>query len=131
MSAKKVGWIQTGFADWINTVWSRRPSGLLKNARSFGMGLIQASHERNIKKKLKQMKPDAVIIPGGLTTPMVQPLDVSSNQPFKNSVKKQWTTCGWTVRSIHLHLGVDPVIFHFNFRFTFERIPFDIIFTCF
>ena len=60
----------------------------------------------NIKKKLKQMKPDAVIIPGGLTTPMVQLLDVSSNQPFKNSVKKQWTTCGWTVGSIHLHLGV-------------------------
>ena len=36
----------------------------------------------NIKKKLKQMKPDAVIIPGGLTTPMVQPFDVSINQPF-------------------------------------------------
>ena len=70
--------MQTGLADWINRVWSRRPGRLLKNARCFGMGLIQASRELNIKKKLKQMKPDAVIIPGGLTTPMVQPFDVSN-----------------------------------------------------
>ena len=42
----------------------------------------------NVERKLKQLKTDAVVIPGGLT-PIVQPLDMSINSPTSGYVHQQ------------------------------------------
>ena len=81
------GWMdEAGLADWVTTVWSRRPGRLLKTSGLLLWDSFWPHMCDNIKKKLIQLKTDAVVIPGGLT-PIVQPLDVSINKPFKDSVK--------------------------------------------
>ena len=86
------GWMdETGLADWVSNVWSRRPGGLLQKPGLLVWDSFRPHMSENIKKRLKHAKTDTVVIPGGLT-PMVQPLDVSINKPFKDSVKTQWTT---------------------------------------
>ena len=86
------GWMdQVGLVDWVDAVWSRRPGGLLKKPGLIVWDSFKPHMSKKIKKKLRQLKTDTVIILGGLT-PIVQPLDVSINKSFKDSVKRQWTT---------------------------------------
>ena len=84
---------EVGLVDWVDTVWSRRPGRLLKKPGLLVWDLFRP-HMRlseKIKKKLRQLKTNTVTIPGG-PTPIVQPLEVSINKPFKDYVKCQWTT---------------------------------------
>ena len=82
---------ETGLADWIIQFGQGDLVGYSNGQGILVWDSFRPHMSENIKKKLKEMKTDTVIIPGELTA-MVQPLDVSINQPFKNSVKKQWTT---------------------------------------
>ena len=89
---------EAGLVDWVTTVWSRRPGGLLRKPGLLVRDSFRPHMSDNVKMKLKQLKTDAVVIPGGLT-PIIQPLDVSVNKPFKDSVKGQWIT--WVYSGKH------------------------------
>ena len=51
-----------------------------------------------VKKTVKQMKSDLVIIPGGMTS-QLQVLDVVVNKPFKDNLRKQYSA--WLLSEDH------------------------------
>jgi hypothetical protein len=43
----------------------------------------------SVKNQLRKMKTELVVIPGGMTS-VLQPVDVSVNKPFKDSLRQQY-----------------------------------------
>jgi len=50
----------------------------------------------SVKNQLHKMKTELVVIPGGMTS-VLQPMDISSNKPFKDRLRQQYLT--WIVDS--------------------------------
>lgn len=85
------GWMSAELmVDWVKTVWGRRPGGLLLPSMlvldSFRGHLVD-----RVRNELKELRTDLAVIPGGLTS-ILQPLDVSLNKPFKDNVRRLYTT---------------------------------------
>ena len=77
------GWMDKALTmNWIKTVWSRRPSGVLKKKSMLVIDSFHCHRMPTIKAQLKQEHTDLVIIPGGLTR-LLQPLNVAVNKPMK------------------------------------------------
>lgn len=72
---------------WIDKVWSRRPGGLLKKPALLVWDHFRDHRTDLAKRKVKQLKTQLAVIPGGLTC-QLQPLDVSVNKSFKGFMKK-------------------------------------------
>uniref|UniRef100_K7GI96 HTH CENPB-type domain-containing protein n=1 Tax=Pelodiscus sinensis TaxID=13735 RepID=K7GI96_PELSI len=56
----------------------------------------------SIKKRRQQDKTDLAIIPGGMTK-MLQPLDVTVNNPMKDALCRKWKT--WLLEGEHIYYG--------------------------
>ena len=69
---------------WINRVWINRSGGLRKDKSL--LVWENSTYGRFCKKTLGQENTDMAINPGGLTSAL-QPLDVSINKPFKDTVR--------------------------------------------
>lgn len=90
------GWMSADLvAEWITTVWGLRPGALL--LPSF---LVLDSFRRHlgdsVRRKLKELCTDIVVIPSGLTS-VLQPLYVSLSKPFKDNVRRlyiEWMAAG-------------------------------------
>lgn len=77
------GWMTDDLVvDWINTVWARRPGGLLRQKSMLVLDSFRGHLTEKVKSKIREEKSDLVVIPGGMTK-MLQPLDVVVNRPFK------------------------------------------------
>ena len=74
--------------DWtkncFRTRTKRQPSLLV-------MDSFRCHFTDKVKKEVRKAGGTTAIIPGGCT-PVLQPLDVSINKPFKAAVKTQWVT---------------------------------------
>lgn len=86
------GWMdENGVKLWVKNIWEKRP-GALRNPESLLVWDMFRSHlTEKTKKLLKECNTDMAVIPGGLT-PLVQPLDVCINKPFKGNLKRLWNT---------------------------------------
>lgn len=84
------GWMDdSGCVKWINEVWARRPGAMLKPKSLLVWDMFKSHLTDTAKKLLKSKKTDMAVIPGGLTS-VLQPLDVSLNKPFKDSMRTKW-----------------------------------------
>lgn len=88
--AQEKGWMSADLmADWVHTVWGRRPGALLLPSLlvldSFRGHLCE-----NVRRELEELRTEIAVIPGGLTS-VLQPLDVCVNKPFKDGVRRLYT----------------------------------------
>ena len=89
------GWMDVdGMKLWIQKVWSSRPGGLLRRRSLLVWDAFRAHLAEPVKRALQQTNTDVAVIPGRLTS-VLQPLDVYLNKPFKDRIRKRWTT--WMV----------------------------------
>ena len=73
------------YSEWLNEVFSKRHGAMFSQP-----ALLLVDQARSHKAEVKNMKNvTTVFIPGGCT-PILQPLDVSINKPFKVHVKECW-----------------------------------------
>ena len=85
------GWMDSeGMLVWLEKVWAFRPGGFKSKSLmvwdSFAGHLVQRVKDR----VTRGYNTDLAVIPGGMT-PVVQPLDVSLNRPFKCHYRAQWS----------------------------------------
>ncbi|KAH8019839.1 hypothetical protein HPB51_022811 [Rhipicephalus microplus] len=76
--------------DWVKTVWARRPGGLLLPSMLV-LDSVRGHLVDRVRDELKELRTDLAVIPGGLTS-ILQRLDVSLNKPFKDNVRRLYTT---------------------------------------
>ncbi|KAJ8386439.1 hypothetical protein AAFF_G00170360 [Aldrovandia affinis] len=69
--------------DWLKVVWGRRRGGLRKRRNMLVLDAFRGHLTEPVKKQVKAMNGDLVIIPGGMTS-QLQVLDVVVNKPFKD-----------------------------------------------
>ncbi|KAM3597912.1 uncharacterized protein V6R79_011098 [Siganus canaliculatus] len=81
--------------DWLKVVWGRRRGGLRKTRN---MDAFHGNLTEPVKKRLRSMNGDIVIIPGGMTS-QLQVLDVVVNKPFKDNLRKRYTE--WLLSTDH------------------------------
>jgi len=72
--------------DWVDKVWDRRPGALRTQKAMLVLDSFQGHLNEDVKTKLQRGRTDMVVIPGGVT-PILQPLDISINKPFKESLR--------------------------------------------
>ena len=70
--------------DRLQSVWAKRPGGLLKKRAFLVLDAFRCQCMSAIKKKLESNKTDLTIIPDGMMK-IQQPLDVTVNKPVKDS----------------------------------------------
>uniref|UniRef100_A0A672FD58 DDE-1 domain-containing protein n=1 Tax=Salarias fasciatus TaxID=181472 RepID=A0A672FD58_SALFA len=94
--AQEKGWMETELVvDWLKVVLGRRRGGLRKTRNM----LVLTEHlTEPVKKQLRSMNGDLVIIPGGMTS-QLQVLDVVVNKPFKDNLRKKYTE--WLLSADH------------------------------
>ena len=80
----------SGCVKWINEVWAHRPGAMLKPKSVLVWDMFKSHLTDTAKKLVKSKKTDMEVIPGGLTS-VLQPLDVSLNKPFKDSMRTKWS----------------------------------------
>ena len=85
--------------DWLKTVWSKRPGGLLRKKSMLVLDAFRCHRMPFIKKKLVEDKTDLVIIPSGMTK-MLQPLDVCVNKLVKDALRLLWNM--WLLEGDHM-----------------------------
>lgn len=88
------GWMTAELmSDWIEVVWQRRPGAMLGGpSGTRSMLLLDAFRGHltpEVKRRLQKSNCDLVVIPGGMT-PVLQPLDVSVNKPFKAYLRQEY-----------------------------------------
>ena len=76
----------TGCIDWIRSTFPRNNEG---RRRLLVWDSCQVHLTAAVRQALLGREIDVAVIPGGLT-PLVQPLDVSINRPFKMRVRHMW-----------------------------------------
>ena len=77
-----------GMKLWLQKVWSKHPSGLLKKPSLLVYDQFKAHVTESTKRFATKLKTHLAVIPGGLTN-QLQPLDVSVNKPFKRFMHKE------------------------------------------
>lgn len=78
--------------EWFRLVWLRRPGGLLRPKSMLVLDSFRGHITERVKRAVANADCQLAIIPGGLT-PVLQPLDVALNKPFKDRVAalyKDW-----------------------------------------
>uniref|UniRef100_A0A3Q1GUX3 Pogo transposable element derived with KRAB domain n=1 Tax=Acanthochromis polyacanthus TaxID=80966 RepID=A0A3Q1GUX3_9TELE len=97
--AQEKGWMETELVvDWLKVVWGRRRGGLRKTRSMLVLDAFRGHLTEPVKKQLRSMNSDLVIIPGGMTS-QLQVLDVVVNKPFKDSLRKRHTE--WLLSADH------------------------------
>jgi hypothetical protein len=85
------GWMdENGKKLWLEKVWCKLPGGLLKKPSLLVCDQFKSHVTEATKKRVKDLNSQLAIILGGLTS-QLQPLDVSTNEPFKVSMHEEWT----------------------------------------
>lgn len=85
------GWMTDDLVvDWLNTVWNRRPGGLLRQRSMLVLDSFRGHLTDKVKSRIREERCDLVTIPGGLTK-VLQPLDVVVNRPFKAHFTRQYS----------------------------------------
>ena len=74
--------------DWLGTVW-RRVGGLTRKRSMLVLDSFRALLSPRINNMLKLLNTESIFIPGGMAS-ILEPLDVATNKPFKNRMKKKW-----------------------------------------
>uniref|UniRef100_K7GHM1 Uncharacterized protein n=1 Tax=Pelodiscus sinensis TaxID=13735 RepID=K7GHM1_PELSI len=93
------GWIYEALMlDWLQTVWVKRPGGLMRKWSLTVLDAFWCHRMPSVKKRLQQDKTDLAIIPGGMTK-MLQALDVTVNKPMKDALRRKWNT--WLLEDEH------------------------------
>ena len=91
VTANEKGWMnETLMVRWLTEIWMKevgRKSLLV-------MDSFRGHLTDRVKSALKQRRVIPAIIPGGCTSKL-QPLDVSINKPFKQSLRKSWSNWLW------------------------------------
>jgi len=86
----KDGWMDgEGMKLWLEKVWSKLPSGLLKKSSLLVCDQFKAHITESTKRLATKLKMHLAVIPGGLTS-QLQPLNVSVNKPFKGFMQEEW-----------------------------------------
>ena len=89
------GWMDEALTKvWLDEVFIRRPGGLLQPICLLVRDMFRAHCCDSVKEKFKEYRTRQAVIPGGCTS-VLQPLDVSINEPFKTYLRKLWNT--WMV----------------------------------
>ena len=84
------GWMdEEGIILWLKKVWDTRPGALLKKKSMLLWDQFCSHLTDTVKAKVKNLNTFQCVIPGGLT-PILQPLDVVLNKPFKDRVREKW-----------------------------------------
>uniref|UniRef100_A0A3Q2X9R6 Pogo transposable element derived with KRAB domain n=2 Tax=Hippocampus comes TaxID=109280 RepID=A0A3Q2X9R6_HIPCM len=97
--AQEKGWMETKLVvDWLKVVWGRRHGGLRKQRNMLILDAFSGLLSDPVKKQVKAMNGDLVIIPGGMTS-QLQVLDVVVNKPFKDNLRKKYTE--WLLSGDH------------------------------
>uniref|UniRef100_A0AAQ5X707 HTH CENPB-type domain-containing protein n=1 Tax=Amphiprion ocellaris TaxID=80972 RepID=A0AAQ5X707_AMPOC len=97
--AQEKGWMETELVvDWLKVVWGRRRWGLRKKRNMLILDAFRGHLSDPVKKQVKAMNGDLVIIPGGMTS-QLQVLDVVVNKPFKDNLRKKYTE--WLLSGDH------------------------------
>uniref|UniRef100_A0A674MXE7 HTH CENPB-type domain-containing protein n=1 Tax=Takifugu rubripes TaxID=31033 RepID=A0A674MXE7_TAKRU len=97
--AQEKGWMETELVvDWLKVVWGRRRGGLRKKRNMLILDAFCGHLSDPVKKQVKAMNGDLVIIPGGMTS-QLQVLDVVVNKPFKDNLPKKSTE--WLLSGDH------------------------------
>uniref|UniRef100_A0A674N661 HTH CENPB-type domain-containing protein n=1 Tax=Takifugu rubripes TaxID=31033 RepID=A0A674N661_TAKRU len=97
--AQEKGWMETELVvDWLKVVWGRRRGGLRKKSNMLILDAFCGHLSHPVKKQVKAMNGDLVIIPGGMTS-QLQVLDVVVNKPFKDNLPKKYTE--WLLSGDH------------------------------
>ncbi|TWW53315.1 Pogo transposable element with KRAB domain [Takifugu flavidus] len=100
--AQEKGWMETELVvDWLKVVWGRRRGGLRKKRNMLILDAFCGHLSDPVKKQVKAMNGDLVIIPGGGggMTSQLQVLDVVVNKPFKANLPKKSTE--WLLSGDH------------------------------
>jgi hypothetical protein len=84
--------------DWLKNVWNKRPGTVQKMRAMLVLDSFRGHITNEVKRKIKSLKSDLVIIPGGLTS-ILQVLDVVINKPFKDSLRKLYED--WLINGNH------------------------------
>jgi len=82
------GWMDQDLVkDWVDKVWDRGPGALRRQKAMLVLDSFRGHLNEDVKKKLQRGRTDTVVIPGGVTS-ILQPLDISINKPFKESLRR-------------------------------------------
>uniref|UniRef100_K7FIA3 HTH CENPB-type domain-containing protein n=1 Tax=Pelodiscus sinensis TaxID=13735 RepID=K7FIA3_PELSI len=93
------GWIDEALMfDWLQTVWAKRPGGLMRKRSLIVLDAFWCHCMPFINKRLQKDKTDLAIIPGRMTK-MLQPLDMTVNKPMKDALCRKWNT--WLLEGEH------------------------------
>ena len=92
------GWMNVEMMKfWLENVWQKRRGSFFKPKSLLIYESARAHLTEEVKKEVTKQSQLAVI-PGGLTK-KVQPLDLSSNKPFKDNMKNHWDA--WMKEGVH------------------------------
>lgn len=88
------GWMTSDLMlDWIEVVWKQRPGASLGAPEGTKSMLVLDAFRGHltpeVKEELGGCNCDLVVVPGGIT-PVLQPLDVSINKPFKENLRQEY-----------------------------------------
>ena len=75
--------------DWLEHVWGRRPGAMLNLPSMLCLDTFRGHLTDEIKNKIHRLKSELVVIPAGMTS-VLQPLDVSVNNPFQARLSEQY-----------------------------------------
>ncbi|KAG0443141.1 hypothetical protein HPB47_015252, partial [Ixodes persulcatus] len=76
--------------DWLKTMWENRPGTMLARRSTIVLDAFWEHNTKNVKTRLADLMTNLIMILRG-TTPMLQPMDVCLNKPFKLHVKLMHT----------------------------------------
>jgi hypothetical protein len=84
--------------EWLKIVWRRRTGTFLNQLSMLVLDAVKGHVTDSMKDQLHKMKTERLVIPGGMTS-VLQPMNVSINKSFKDSLRQQYLT--WIVDPAH------------------------------
>ena len=77
--------------EWLKIVWGRRLRSFSNQPSMLVFDAFKGHLTYSVKNQLRKMKTELVVIPG-LMTSVLQPMDVSTNKPFRERLRQQYLT---------------------------------------